>query len=159
VKTRHLIPLVAALVIVALCIANWSLLSETVSLNLLLGRVQAPVIVLVLSCIGIVALASLAGIAWSTHAWNVERRRLASDLDRARSMAEKEEESRTQALRATMEREFAEVRGKLDSLIARQGALPGRESRLEHEGRIADAPAAIEPELVPPRVPSPRRRH
>jgi uncharacterized integral membrane protein len=158
VKARSLVPLAATLLIVALCIANWGLLTETVSLSLLLGRVQAPLIVLLLLSVGIAALSSWAASALSTHAWRAERRRLASDLDKARGMAENEEESRNQALRTAMEREFVVVREKLDRLLARQAGLPGRERALNDDGMPA-TPTVIEPEIIPPRGTPPRRRH
>lgn len=157
-KTRYLMPLVASLVIVALCIANWDLLSQTVSLNLLFGQLQAPLLVLLILCIGIVLFSSLAAAMLSTHAWKTERRRLVSDLDKARGLAEREEESRTQALRTIVEREFVAVREKLDRILAGQGGVLGREPSHAAE-TFSDTPQAIEPELIPPRTPSPRRRH
>ena len=158
-KTGYLTPLVASLVIVALCIANWDLLSQTVSLNLLFGQLQAPLLVLLILCIGIVLFSSLAAAMLSTHAWKTERRRLVSDLDKARGLAEREEESRTQALRTIVEREFVAVREKLDRILASQGAgVLGREPSREPE-KFSDTSQAIEPELIPPRTPSPRRRH
>jgi uncharacterized integral membrane protein len=157
-RTRTLISVIAALLIVVLLVANWGLLSATVSLNLLFARLQAPLVVLPLLLVGVMLFAAIGTVLSHTHAWKIERRRLVSDLDTARSVAEKEEESRTQALRLLVEREFAVLRAKLDRLLAGPTGALGRESALQPSD-VTDAPPAIEPELIPPRPPVSRRRH
>jgi membrane protein implicated in regulation of membrane protease activity len=159
-RTRSLIPLAAFLVILALIAANWGPLSSTVSLNLLFTEVQAPLMVLLLFSIAVILCASLVALLLSASAWKRERRRLVADLDTARSIASKEEDSRTQALRAIVEREFVAVRGKLDHLLAGQSEFLGQNRDSSRETQeVSNPPTVIEPELVPPRGAPSRRRH
>lgn len=160
VKIRSIIYVVAALLIGVLVVANWSVLSATVSLNLLFASVQAPLVVLLLASMAVLLLAALIALAMSSRAWNVERRRLVAELDVTRARAEKEEASRTQALRTTVESEFSAVRLQLERLLAGQSALLGRASSSAPAvvAELPEAPQTLEPELIPPRTPV-RGRH
>jgi hypothetical protein len=145
---KGVVYIVAAVVLGVFVLANWALLAMPVELNLLIARVQTPFIVLILLVAGMILLVDLAVHALSQRAWVQERRALRKELEGARLRADHEEESRTGALRVTMDRELAAIRAQLDQVIAGQSALLGR----------APSVRAIEPELVPPRVTPDRAR-
>jgi uncharacterized integral membrane protein len=142
---KTIIYIVAAAVIAVLVAANWSLLAGAVELNLLLARVQAPLALLLLLFAGIILLLDLSVHALREYAWRRERRALVSDLEAARLLAEKEEASRTGALKATLQSELATIRAQLDRVLATQTTV------LERAGAAAQSSELIEPELVPPR--------
>lgn len=141
--------IVAAAVLGVFVLANWPLFATAVELNLLIARVQTPLIVLILLVAGMILLIDLAVHALSQRAWVREHRTLRKELEGARLRAENEEESRTGALRVTMERELAAIRAQLDQVIAGQSAVLGR----------APIVRATEPELIPPRVAPDRGAH
>jgi uncharacterized integral membrane protein len=126
VKPKAVIYIVAAILVGVLMVANWTLLSTSIELQLLIARIQAPLGVVILLVAGLILLVDLAVHALTQHAWMRERRALTKDLEGARSRAEREEESRSGALRATLERELATIRAQLDQLTAGQSALLGR---------------------------------
>lgn len=159
VNTRTAIYLVAAGVVGALIVANWELLNGVVRLNLLLVRAEMPLAVLILLCVGVMLLANLIAFATRAFAWKAEQRKLRSELQSTRDRADIEEESRIQALRTTVEREFGAMRAQLDRLQSQLAPLPGRE-HLGETTTLAPPEVAVEPELIPPRdLPARRRRH
>lgn len=143
-SAKGVIYILAGIVLAVLVVANWSLLSGPVELNLLVARFQAPLALLLLLFAGIVLLGSLSVQALKEYAWRRERRTLASQLEAARLIAEKEEASRTGALKATLQNELAAIRAQLDRVLARQG------SSFERANDTLPS-EALEPQLVPPR--------
>lgn len=154
-RVRAVIYVVAAVLVAAFFIANWSLVTSPVSLNVLFSRVETPLGVLLLLVAGLVLLLDLAIHTLTEHTWRGEKRQLAAEVERLRAARTQEEESRTQSLRAAMEREFAALHAKLE----RVGTGV---QRLENDTMEAPPPAppasAIEPELVPPRPAAGRSR-
>lgn len=122
-KPRSVLYLVALLLLGVLALANWNLLTGPVELNLLIARIQAPLGVLIVSISALVMLIQVSVHALRQRAWTRERRALTEDLDGLRSRAERGEESRSDALRAAMDRELAAIRGQLDQLISGQTTL------------------------------------
>jgi hypothetical protein len=145
--------MIVAVVAAAFFIANWTILSSPVAVNLLLARVETPLAVLLLLCAGLVLLLDWVVHAFGEHSWRAERRQLLAELNSVRLRAEKEEESRTQALRVSVEREFAAVRAQLDRVL--MGV-----QMLENDTMDVSAlpPPAVEPELIPPRSAATPRR-
>jgi uncharacterized integral membrane protein len=147
-SAKVVIYIVAAAVITVLVVANWGLLLGAVELNLLITRVQAPLALLLLLFGGIILLLDLSVHAVREYGWRRERRELASALNAARLLAEKEEESRTSALKVAIQGELAAMRAQLDRLVAMQAtAFQGAATT------IPPAAESIEPELIPPREP------
>ena len=155
-RVSAVIYVVAAVIVAAFCVANWALLKSLVSLNLLFAQVQTPVAVLLLLCTGVVLLFGLAVHASAEHGWRADRRKLTTEVERLRAQRTGEEDTRTQGLRATMEREFAAVRVQLERVVSAV-------QRLEND--TVDAPAVppsasdIDPELIPPRPAAGRGGH
>ncbi len=151
-RVKAVIYIVAAAVIAALVVANWGVLIGAVELNLLVARVQAPLVLLLLLFAGIIFLLDLSVHAVREYAWRRERRELASALNAARLLAEKEEESRTGALKVAIQGELAAMRAQLDRLLAVQASAFQRTT--------AGPPSeALEPELIPPREPRSHGSH
>jgi uncharacterized integral membrane protein len=151
-KARGIIYILAATVIAVFVVANWALLMGSVELNLLIARVQAPLALLLLLFAGIILLLDLSVHATREYAWRRERRTLASSLEAARLLADKEEESRTGALKATVQSELAVIRAQLDRVLVSQATM------LERATLVSSADG-IEPELIPPREPRGRGTH
>jgi uncharacterized integral membrane protein len=147
--------IVSAIVLGVFVLANWTLFAAPVELNLLIVRVQAPLIILILLVAGVILLVDLGVHALSTRAWVRERRALRKDLEAARSRAEHEEESRTGALRLAMERQLAAIRAQLDLLVDGQAAMLGRPPVVR--ALEAENPRPFEPEIIPPRAATDRR--
>jgi uncharacterized integral membrane protein len=147
--------IVSAIVLGVFVLANWTLFAAAVELNLLIARVQAPLIILMLLVAGVILLVDLGVHALSQRAWVRERRALRKDLEAARLRAEHEEESRTGTLRLAMERQLVAIRAQLDQLLAGQSAMLGRPP-VAHalETEIA---RPFEPEIIPPRAVTDRR--
>lgn len=143
---RGVIYIVAAVLIGVFVLANWTLLAAPVELHLLIASIQAPLGVLILMIAAAILLIDLAVHTLSRRGWARDRRLLTTDLESARLRAEREEESRTSALRATLERELATIHGQLDQLLAGQSTLlagrpPSRltESRSDDSNRASSA--------------------
>jgi hypothetical protein len=149
---------VAALVIGAFFVANWAPLGSVTRINLLFSQVEAPVAFLLLLCIGVILVMNLIAHALSANAWRLERRKLVAELEATRARADREEESRTQALRVTLEREFSAVRSQLDRLLGGDAALVGRRPP-EESLPAPSTQTSFEPELVPPHPSPVRGRH
>jgi hypothetical protein len=122
-NARGVLSIVAAILIAVFVLANWTLLAASVDLHLLIATIKAPLGVLILMIGATILLIDLAVHAVSRRGWMRDRRLLTTDLESARLRAEREEESRTNALRATLERELATIRGQLDQVLAGQSAL------------------------------------
>jgi hypothetical protein len=118
--------IVAAVVLTVLLAANWTLFAARVELNLLVARVQTPLLVLMLIVVAVIALIGLALHASSRRAWTRERRTLRSEMEAARVRADDAEESRIAALRTSLERDLAELRAQLAQVLDGQAALLGR---------------------------------
>lgn len=153
-SAKGVIYILAAVVIAVLVVANWSLLSGTVELHLLIARFQAPLALLLLLFAAIMFLVSLSVQTLREYAWRRERRTLATALEEARLVAEKEEASRTGALKAALQSELATIRAQLDRVLSMQAstlqASTMQSSTLERATAIRPA-ETLEPELVPPR--------
>lgn len=146
---KTIIYIVAAALLAVLVVANWALLAGAVELNLLITSVQAPLALLLLLFAGILLLLDLSVHALREYTWRRERRTLTSELQAARLLAEKEEVSRTGALKMTLQSELGTIRAQLDRVLAGQATVLERAS-------ATPAPAvysseAIEPALIPPR--------
>lgn len=137
---RGVIYIVAAVLIGVFVLANWTLLAAPVELHLLIASIQAPLGVLILMIAAAILLIDLAVHTLSRRGWARDRRLLTTDLESARLRAEREEESRTSALRATLERELATIHGQLDQLLAGQSTLlAGRPPSRLTESRSGDS--------------------
>lgn len=125
-NARGVIFIVAGILLGVFVLANWTLLAASVDLNVLIARVHAPLGILILLIAAVIFLVDLAAHALTRRNWVRERQALGKDLEQARLRTEREEESRTAALRATVERELTTIRGQLDQLLAGQAALLGQ---------------------------------
>lgn len=143
--------IVAAVVLSVLLVANWTLFAASVELNLLVARVQTPLLVLMLIVVAVSALVALAFHASSRLVWTRERRALRSEVEAARARAENEEESRIASLRANVERDLAAIRGQLAEVLDGQAALLGRPSA----NHVVD-PRPIEARPIDPKSVEPR---
>jgi uncharacterized integral membrane protein len=143
-SAKGVIYILAAVVIAVLVAANWALLAGTVELNLLIARLQAPLALLLLLFGAILLLVALSVHALREYAWRRERRSLASQLEAARLVAEKEEASRIDALKMTLQGELAAIRAQLERVLALQSTPFER-------ANDTLPPEALEPQLIPPR--------
>lgn len=151
-KAKTVFYILAALIVGVLVVANWSLFTTQVELNLLFVRMQAPLAILLLLLAAVILLLDAGVHMVSRHAWMRERRALKSDLEAALLRADREEESRMGTLRVAMERELSVIHAQLDRLMEGQSALLRVTS---NETLPARQPTEVrrqfEPDLVSPR--------
>jgi uncharacterized integral membrane protein len=118
--------ILGALVLLAFfAVANWSLLTAPATLDFLAFTVQGPLgLIMVGVTIGFAALFGIYALSLRTSAL-VETRRHTRELQAQRDLADKAEASRFTALGASLEQEFARVRGLIEECRteARQHAL------------------------------------
>ncbi len=110
--------LLAALLFAAL---NWSAFNTPASLNIVFGRVDAPVGLMMLLALGALSLVYRAFLAQADAQALLENRRFTKRLEKARKLAEDREASRTQDLRTLLETELAQIQDQLDGLLAAHG--------------------------------------
>ncbi len=107
--------LVAAMLFAAL---NWSAFNQPSSLNVVFGRVDAPVGVLMLLALSALSIVYLMFLAQADTQALLETRRHVKELEKARKLAEDSEASRISDLRQLLETELAQVQDQLDSLLS-----------------------------------------
>jgi uncharacterized integral membrane protein len=110
-----------AVVVVLLAIvlfANWHLLTSSTQLNLIVGRITAPLIVLLLVVAGLVLAIDAAIHALERRRWWRERHGLDRELEQVRLRADHAEASRVAALQTLVEREIAAIHAQLDHIQA-----------------------------------------
>jgi uncharacterized integral membrane protein len=117
-KPRTVVYLVVLLLLAVFVLANWNVIASAHEISFLVGRVTAPLGLLILVIAALVFAIDLVSHAFSRRAWDQERRSLAEEMERLRARAEQAEESRIEALRELIERETAVIRGQLDRVIA-----------------------------------------
>lgn len=109
---------VLLLIIIALLVANRSVIATNTPINFLVARASAPFGVLILVVAALIVLADFAAHTFSRFAWRRERRTLAEERDTLRQRAEEAEASRIRELKETVERESAAIRSQLDRVLA-----------------------------------------
>ncbi|MEO7774465.1 MAG: hypothetical protein ABIT36_08975 [Steroidobacteraceae bacterium] len=104
-------------------LTNWSIMSTSVDLSLLLTTVRVPIFMLLVLAAGIVLLVDAAMEATERRRWSLERRQLLADRDQARTELSNVEASRIGALRTDLQGELATIRAGLDRLVEGQSLL------------------------------------
>ncbi len=122
-RPRNVAYLIVLLLLLVLVLANWNVIASSHEISFLVGRITAPLGVLILVIAALVFAIDLVSHAFSRRAWDQERRSLAQEMERLRVRAEQAEASRIEAVRDLIERETATIRGQLDRLLA---SLPRR---------------------------------
>ena len=122
-RPRNVAYLIVLLWLVVFVLANWNVIASSHEISFLVGRVTAPLGLLILVIAVLVFAIDLVSHAFSRRAWDQERRSLAQEMERLRVRAEQAEESRIEAVRDLIERETAVIRGQLDRVLA---SLPRR---------------------------------
>ena len=103
----------ALLLFTMFAIANWSLLTASASLNLLLFNVQGPLgLILFVALLGFAALFAVYALSLRGRSL-LETRRQLRELEAQRQLADSAEASRLAALSEQVGREFASVRAEI----------------------------------------------
>ena len=123
---------VAAIVVVILLVAalNWNLVIAKVPVDLYVTTIDAPLALLLLIGLVLVAILYFATLGTIRMQAAMESRELHRELDRARRLAESAEGSRLADLRAYLDRELPQIELKLDQALERldvrvPSAMPG----------------------------------
>jgi uncharacterized integral membrane protein len=112
------------LLVGAFTLANWSVIMQATTLNLLVARVDAPLgIVMLLGMLTVMAIGLLL-LELQRLSWNRQQQALQHQLDRQRQLAEDAEASRLAALQTLLENEVASIRDRLDQLLERTTPPP-----------------------------------
>ena len=124
-KIRGLSVLVLLLLLAAFAALNWSTFTQPAPLDFLFASISAPLGVVMLGAVIMLAVVHLVSIGRIEIAYALESRRLLQETGEARRLAETAEASRIASLREFIEREVTEMELKLDMLLERGGmALP-----------------------------------
>lgn len=122
-RVRNVVYVVLLLIVVALLVANRSVIATSTPLNFLVAQVNAPFGILILIVAVLIALVDFIAHALSRYGWLRERRSLSHEIELLRERADQAEASRIRELRETVERESAAIRDQLDRVLA---TLPRR---------------------------------
>jgi uncharacterized integral membrane protein len=115
-----------ALLVAAFTLANWSVIIQATTLNLLVARIDAPLGIVMLLAILVVMAIGLVLLETQRLGWNRQQQTLQRDLDRQRQLAEEAEASRLAELRTLLEDETASIRDKLDRILDQLTPPSGR---------------------------------
>ena len=115
---------VIVVLIVAIALLNWNLVTQSMPVNLFIKTVNLPLALLLLAAFAIVALLHFASIGRIRMTAALESRDLHRELDRARRTANSAEESRIAGLQTYLDREIPQMELKLDQVLERLGVRP-----------------------------------
>ncbi len=128
-KILGIVTLVALVLLGFFAIANWSLLVEPASINLLAFTVQGSLgLILLFTTLAFVVLCAVYALSIRTTAL-VETRRHLKELEAQRELADKAEASRFTALATQLEQESTRLRAAVE---ASRAELLNRTDALEH---------------------------
>ncbi len=119
-RPRNVLFIVLALLLLVIVLINWSVVSQSTELNLIVAKVNAPLGVLL-----VLIAAAILAVDFTVHSlnrlsWARERRELTAQIERQRVLADQAEESRIRALTEKLEQETAGIHAKLDRLLAQR---------------------------------------
>jgi uncharacterized integral membrane protein len=115
--------LMLMLALVALfALLNWGTITTPTALNLLVARIDAPLGIFMLGLLGVITVIYMLLLARAETVALLETRKLARELEKARKLADDNEESRFQGLRVWLEAELAEVHRRLDAITPQRPA-------------------------------------
>lgn len=137
-KPRTLIIGGILLVVLFFAAINWGTFNEPQTISFLFGEVQAPLGILLLAAIGLLALVFLFFLARIETAALLDRSRTSKELEKARKLADDSEESRFRELSNRLDVALEELHQKLDRLLEPDGATGG-------DRRHADRTPLVEP--------------
>jgi uncharacterized integral membrane protein len=118
-RLRNVLYLIIGLLLLFIVLINWHVIAQSTELNLLFGKVNAPLGVLILLIGAGVFVVDYTAHSLSRMSWARERRELNAQIERQRLLADQAEESRIRALQEVMERELAAIRAQLERLGVR----------------------------------------
>lgn len=110
--------------IVAIALFNWKLVTQTMPVDLFIKTVEVPLALLLLVAFAVVALLHFVSIGRIRIAAAFESRDLHRELDRARRAANSAEESRVTGLQSYLDQEIPQIELKLDQVLDRLGVRP-----------------------------------
>jgi uncharacterized integral membrane protein len=123
---RGFVYTLVALLVAAFTLANWSVIIQATTLNLLVARIDAPLGIVMLLAILVVMAIGLVLLETQRLGWNRQQQTLQRNLDRQRQLAEEAEASRLAELRTLLEDETASIRDKLDRILDQLTPPSGR---------------------------------
>jgi uncharacterized integral membrane protein len=118
---RGFVYIVIALLIAVFTVANWSVITQATTLNLLVARIDAPLGIVMLLAIVFVMAVGLLLIELQRLSWSRQQQSLQREVDRQRKLAEDAEASRLADLRMLVQTEASTLRDKLDQVLERVG--------------------------------------
>ena len=125
---RSLFLLIIGAVIVTFIAVNWSAMTAPAHLNLLFTEVDAPLGVVLLGLMGVLAVAFISVLAYTQGAVLLETRRHTKEMAAQRELADKAEASRFTELRAHLDNETARL---AEAFSSNGSELLARIDRLE----------------------------
>lgn len=143
---------------------NWEAFSATTTLNLVIGKIEAPLGGVMLATVALLTLVYLLLLARQEAAALLDSRSRQKELDKTRKLAESREESRIRDLEEMVRAEFGELRQKLDlvvEFVQETDVLQGRPAIAAQPSAAGEGAAGVEPAAAPevaaPLEPDPNR--
>jgi|GEM_PF-1608990 len=118
-KTITTVVAVIVLLILAVALRNWGLVTQTMPVDLFVTTVNLSMPLLLLIGMGVVAIFYFATMGRIRMQSAIESRDLHRELDKARRTADAAEASRFADLRAYLDREIPQIELKLDQALER----------------------------------------
>ena len=118
-RARTVLILTSPVLIGIFALLNWQSFTAPANLNFLFARIEAPLGVLMLIIVCVLALVFLLVLAKTEIAMLWESRRTAKELENAMRLAAEAESSRVESLRASVHNELAEINKKLDVILGK----------------------------------------
>jgi uncharacterized integral membrane protein len=115
---------IAVIAIGALAVLNLETLSTPASIDLVLGRVEAPLGLVMLGLVGVLAAVFLVATLHNQIGSLMENRRLLKEIQRVQALADQAEASRMDHLQQLIASEFRALNNRLNQ------AMPAREREL-----------------------------
>lgn len=138
-RFRTILYVITVIIVGVLALANWEVMMQPVTLNVLVARVLVPLWALLLAPAVVILLIDLLAYGLNRRAWARERQDLTNQIHTLRARADSVEESRIQSLREAMERETAIIRAQLDRLlVANRSAVASGEPVNRREAALVD---------------------
>lgn len=122
---RSAFTLVVAVLIGLFALINWRTVSTPTSIDFLVASFQAPLGIIFLLILGTVVLVYLLLGALAETRSLRESRESAKELDRLRRLVDNSEASQIAELRGDVTRELAQIKEKLDRILAQRSATAG----------------------------------
>jgi uncharacterized integral membrane protein len=131
---RTIVLILILLALLLFAALNWGVVTTPATLNLAFGQIDAPLGILMLLALAGLTLVYMLLLAKAEAAALLEIRRQTKELEKARKLADRAEESRFGDLRQWLADELGAIQRQLDALVEARSVKSGRDPTSETRG-------------------------